>query len=62
MLYEPSVAHELAKERIKDIRREAERAGSARAAENGERPQKRRPMISVVRGLLPVLGQRRVGY
>jgi hypothetical protein len=63
MLYEPSMAHELAKERVKDIRREAKRAGSGQAAESREKSQKRRrPLMSVFRGLLPIFGQRRVGY
>jgi hypothetical protein len=63
MLYEPSVAHELAKERVKDIRREAKRARSSRVAESRGKPQKRRrPIISVLSGLLAIFGQRRVGY
>jgi hypothetical protein len=62
MLYEPSMAHELAKERVKDIRREAIRAGSGRAAESREKSLKRRPLMSVFKGLLPIFGQRRVGY
>jgi hypothetical protein len=63
MLYEPSVAHELAKERVKDIRREARRAQSGKAAESrGKSRKRRRPIISVLSGLLAIFGQRRVGY
>jgi hypothetical protein len=63
MLYEPSLAHELAKERVKDIRREAKRAGSGRAAESrGKSQKRRRPIASVFSGLLAIFGQRRVGY
>jgi hypothetical protein len=63
MLYEPSVAHELAKERVKDIRREAKRAGSGRVAKSRGKAQKRRlAIMSVFSGLLAIFGQRRVGY
>jgi hypothetical protein len=63
MLYEPSVAHELAKERVKDIRREARRAQSGKAAESrGKAQKRRRPIVSVLSGLLAIFGQRRVGY
>jgi hypothetical protein len=63
MLYEPSVAHELAKERVKDIRREAKRARSSRVAGSRGKPEKRRrPIVSIFSGLLAIFGQRRVGY
>jgi hypothetical protein len=48
---------------VNDIRREAIRAGSNRVAESHGKPKKRRrPIVSVLSGLLAIFGQRRVGY
>jgi hypothetical protein len=63
MLYEPSLAHQIAKERMKDTLREAKQIQLGRIAERPRKSQNwRLPIASVFRSLLALFAQRKVGY
>lgn len=63
MLYEPLLAHQMAKERMTEILHDAKQAQLVRVAEGpGDSQERRLPIPSVFGDLLELFVQRRVGY
>jgi hypothetical protein len=63
MLYEPLLAHQIARERVKDTLREAKQIHLGRVVKGPKKSQTwRLPIASVFRSLLALFAQRKVGY